>query len=284
MAAAADSATTKNDLLSREDVQNTPGADRTNSMAVITDNVPGAYMVHDMLHIRGGHQFSWLIDGVPVPNTNIASNVGPEVDPKDLDYVEVQRGSYDAAYGDRTYGVFNAVPRTGFERQEECEAVVSFGSYDQTNDQLNCGGHTQKFAYYGSVNGNRSNLGLETPVAQVMHDAANGYGGFGSLIYNVDAKNQLRLVFSARQDYFQIPNAGGIESQPFPYSPEASWWSRRWTAVYSSSRMRSGSPTRYINFFLGAHIQSQWAADRFFRSIISTVRTTTATRWTRPTR
>ena len=49
-----------------------PGADRTNSMAMITDYVPGAYMVHDMLHVRGGHQYSWLIDGVPVPNTNIA--------------------------------------------------------------------------------------------------------------------------------------------------------------------------------------------------------------------
>ena len=73
-------------------------------------------MVHDMLHIRGGHQYSWLIDGVPVPNTNIASNVGPQIDPKDIDYVEVQRGSYDAEYGDRTYGIFNVVPRTGFER------------------------------------------------------------------------------------------------------------------------------------------------------------------------
>jgi hypothetical protein len=207
-------------LVSRADVQSTPGADRTNSMAIITDYVPGAYMVHDMLHIRGGHQFSWLIDGVPVPNTDIASNVGPEVDPKDLDYVEVQRGGYDAAYGDRTYGVFNAVPRTGFERQKECEAVLSFGNYYQTNDQINCGGHTQKFAYYGSVSGNRTNLGLETPVAQIMHDAANGYGGFGSLIYNLDANNQLRFVVSVRQDFFQIPDAGGIETQPLPYSPE----------------------------------------------------------------
>ena len=208
-------------LVSRADVQSTPGADRTNSMAIITDYVPGAYMVHDMLHIRGGHQYSWLIDGVPVPNTNIASNVGPQVDPKDLDYVEVQRGSYDAAYGDRTYGVFNAVPRTGFERQEECEVVMSFGTYYQTNDQINCGGHTQRFAYYGSLNGNRSDLGLETPVAQVIHDAGNGYGGFGSLIFNEDHNNQFRLILSARQDFFQIPNAPGLEGQPYPYSPEA---------------------------------------------------------------
>ena len=45
---------------------------------MITDYTPGAYVVHDQLHIRGGHQVSWLLDGVPVPNTNIASNVGPQ--------------------------------------------------------------------------------------------------------------------------------------------------------------------------------------------------------------
>ena len=54
----------------------------------------------------------------------------------------------------------------------------------------------QRLAYYASVNGNRSDLGLETPVAQIIHDADNGYGGFGSLIFNADPKNQLRLVVS----------------------------------------------------------------------------------------
>ena len=212
---------TTTSLLSRLDIQTAPGADRTDSMAMITDNVPGAYMVHDMLHVRGGHQFTWLIDGVPVPNTNIADNVGPQIDPKDLDYVEVLRGSYDAEYGDRTYGIFNAVPRTGFERNKECEFVISLGSYFQTNNQINCGGHTQRFAYYGSLNGNRTDLGLETPVPQIMHDAANGYGGFADFIFNANPKNQLRLVTSLRQDYFQIPNPATSEiSQPFPYSPE----------------------------------------------------------------
>jgi hypothetical protein len=54
------------------------------------------------------------VDGVPVPNTNIASNIGPQFDPKDIDYLEVSRGGYGAELGDRTYGVFNVVPRTGF--------------------------------------------------------------------------------------------------------------------------------------------------------------------------
>src|ERR1700693_6273255 len=37
----------------RADIQRTPGADRTNSLAMITDYVPGAYFTHDQLHIRG---------------------------------------------------------------------------------------------------------------------------------------------------------------------------------------------------------------------------------------
>ena len=93
-----------------------------------------------MLHMRGGHQVEWLIDGVPIPNTNIATNLGPQIDPKDIDYLEVQRGSYDASYGDRTYGIFNIVPRTGFESNNEAELVTTFGNWFQTNDQLNFGG------------------------------------------------------------------------------------------------------------------------------------------------
>ncbi|MGA2078172.1 MAG: carboxypeptidase regulatory-like domain-containing protein, partial [Terriglobia bacterium] len=102
-------------MLSREDIRQTPGADRTNGLEMITDYVPAAYVTHDMLHMRGGHQVEWLIDGVPIANTNIATNLGPQIDPKDIDELEVFRGSYDADYGDRTYGIFNVVPRTGFE-------------------------------------------------------------------------------------------------------------------------------------------------------------------------
>jgi hypothetical protein len=192
-------------LVDRLDIALTPGADRTNSMAMITDYVPGAYMTHDMLHMRGGHQVSWLIDGVEIPNTNIASSLAAQIDPKDIDYLEIQRGSYTSDLGDRTYGIFNVVPRTGFERSRQAELVLSGGSFLQTDDQLNFGDHTEKFAYYASLNGSRSDYGLAPPVGQVLHDATNGSGGFASLIYNRTPKDQLRLVAQLRHDFFQIP-------------------------------------------------------------------------------
>jgi hypothetical protein len=199
-------------VVNRLDIERAPGADRSNSLAMITNFVPGAYVVHDQLHVRGGHQTTWAIDGVEIPNTNIASNLGPQIDPKDIDYLEVQRGSYQADQGDRTYGVFNVVPRTGFERDNQAELIASGGSYGQTNDYFSVGSHTERFAYYASVNGNRSDLGIETPVAQIIHDAQNGYGAFSTLIFNATPDDQFRFVFSARHDNYDIPNMPGQPS------------------------------------------------------------------------
>src|SRR6266705_3333990 len=48
-------------LVNRTEIAQTPGADRTNSLSIITDFTPGAYMVHDQLHVRGGHQVTWRL-------------------------------------------------------------------------------------------------------------------------------------------------------------------------------------------------------------------------------
>jgi outer membrane receptor protein involved in Fe transport len=193
-------------LISRRQIAETPGADQTNSLSMITNYVPGSYMVHDQLHIRGGHQVSWLIDGVPVPNTNIASNVGPQFDPKDIDYLEVQRGGYSAEYGDRTYGVLNVVTRSGFERDRQAELVASYGSFNRTEDQLSFGDHTDRFAYYGSISGNRTDLGLETSSVENLNNQSAGLSGFTSLTFNKTPNDQLRLVASSRGDHYHVPN------------------------------------------------------------------------------
>jgi outer membrane receptor for ferrienterochelin and colicin len=215
------SSATPTTLVSREDIERAPGASRSNSLAMITNFVPGAYVVHDQLHIRGGHQTTWAVDGVEIPNTNIASNLGPQIDPKDIDYLEVQRGSYEADQGDRTYGVFNVIPRTGFERTNQAEIVGSAGNFGQTNDYLSVGSHTDDFAYYASVNGNRSDLGIQTPVAQIIHDAEEGYGAFATFVYNANPENQLRLVTSVRRDDYQIPLSPGDTTNDAEHEADA---------------------------------------------------------------
>ncbi len=201
---AADSVTPTT-LITRQDIDQTPGASRTIGMEMITDYVPGAYMTHDMLHMRGGHQTSWLIDGIAIPNTKIASNVGPQIDPKDIDSLETQRGSYASEVGDRTYGVFNVLPRNGFERNRDGELLVSAGNFFSGETQLSLGDHNAATAWYASLTGSRSNYGLATPVAAIYHDATNSESGFVSLIRNQTPKDQLRLNAQYRQDHFQVP-------------------------------------------------------------------------------
>jgi hypothetical protein len=199
------SSSTTATLISRTSIAQMPGADGANSLAMITSTVPSAYIVHDQLHVRGGHQISWMLDGVPVPNTNIAANVGPQFDPKDIDYLEVQRGGYSAENGDRTYGVFNVVTRSGFERNRQAELTTSYGSFNNTDNQISFGDHSERLAYYGSFSGYRTDLGLETPITRVLHDQAAGLGGFGSIIFNKSASDQLRLVTSVRGDHYHVP-------------------------------------------------------------------------------
>jgi outer membrane receptor protein involved in Fe transport len=206
------SSSTPEAVVSRQQIAQTPGADGSNSLAIITNFTPGATLVHDQLHVRGGHQVTWAIDGVPVPNTNIATNVGPQFNPKDIDYVEEQRGSFSAEFGDRTYGVFNVATRTGFERSRQGELVTSFGNYNGTDDQLSFGDHNDKSAYYFSLNGNRTDHGLATPDSGNLHNLGSGEGLFTSLILNATPNDQFRFVGSARTDRYQVPNTADDEA------------------------------------------------------------------------
>ncbi len=203
-------ASTVQTMVSPQEIAQTAGADQTNSLAMITNFTPGAVMVHDMLHMRGGHQVNWFFDGIPVVNTNIAANVAPLINPKNVEELEIERGGFSSEYGDRTYGFFNVVTPSGFERHNEINLIATAGNFYSTDDQINIGSHTQRFAYYASIDGSRSELGLAPPVSQVIHDQGSGLGGFLSLLYNPDAHDQLRWIASVRQDHYQIPNADQV--------------------------------------------------------------------------
>jgi len=62
---------------SRQDIEDTPGADQTNNLAMDPRlRARGLHGSMTCFTFAGGHQYSWLIDGVPVPNTDIASEPG----------------------------------------------------------------------------------------------------------------------------------------------------------------------------------------------------------------
>jgi outer membrane cobalamin receptor len=235
--------------VSKADILQSPGAERATSMAFITNFVPGSYMLHDHLHMRGGHEVSWLVDGVPIPNTNISTNVGRQIDPKDIETVEVSRGGYSAKFGDRTYGMVNIVTRSGFEFENEGELTASYGSLNQTHDQLSFGGHSAQFAYYASVSGSRTDLGLEPPTMGVIHNQGAALGGFTSMTYNASPRDQLRLSASLRNDHYQIPNTS--EDQAAGYrdadAERDSFVNLSWVRTLSPGALLTISPFYHNN-------------------------------------
>lgn len=256
--------------VSPAEIAQTAGADQTNSLAMITDFTPGASMVHDMLHMRGGHQVNWFFDGIPVINTNIAANVAPLINPKNVAELETERGGFSSEYGDRTYGFFNVVTPSGFERNNEAELVLSAGNFDSTDDQFSLGGHTQKFAYYASLDGNRSNLGLATPAPQVIHDQESGTGEFLSLLYNPSAHDQMRWIFSGREDHYQVPNtpdqqSSGIRDVNAEQDELAGF---NWTHTFSAAASLSVSPYEHFNaaHYLGGPQDTPFVLDDNTRS------------------
>ena len=193
-------------LISREQIKTTPGAARSGSVRVITSYVPGSYLTHNILHVHGGHQVTWLVDGVPIPNTNTGVDVGTPFSTNDIDYLEAQRGSYSVEYGDRTYGLFSIVPRTGFGSNRQGELALIYGNFNTTDDFISFADHTKRFAYYTSLHGFRTDYGLATPGPEVRHDNAHGLGGFANLIFSPSRANQFRFNTSFERDNYQVPN------------------------------------------------------------------------------
>ncbi|HTS50304.1 MAG TPA: TonB-dependent receptor [Bryobacteraceae bacterium] len=182
-----------------------PGAEQMSSLRFITETAPGAFVLHDHLHVRGGHQIDWILNGVPIPNTNMSSNVGRTLDPKDIEEVQVSEGGYGAQSGDRTFAQINIFTRSGFEYNNDGDLTLTYGSFHQTNDQLNFGAHSTKFAYYVSATGNRTDLGLEPPVREIEHAVGSGEGLFTAMNYRLNDANQFAWTASFRNDRFQIP-------------------------------------------------------------------------------
>ena len=240
-------------LVSRLDIARTPGADRTNSLAMITDYVPGSYVTHDMLHIRGGHQTSLAARWRPHHQHQHRAQCRPAI--RSQRY-RLSRSQSRQLWRRVRRPHLRRVQRSAAHRLRAQSTKPNWCSAPaistRPTTQFSFGSHTERFAYYASVNGNRSDLGLQTPVPQVVHDAVNGFGGFGSFIFNADPSNQLRLVTSCARTIYQIPY------DPFPSDIETDHRGQRIQPAvpeYRPARRRARSRCAGEFSSLGAHLQ-----------------------------
>jgi hypothetical protein len=119
-------------LTHRLDIERQPDADRSGSLSMITNNVPGTYVMHDHLHARGGHGVTFEIDG----RAGAQQQPGDrrlQFDPKDVDYLESERGRSGGQL--RRPRVWRIQPRPAqrFEANKFGDATARYGNYNQAS-------------------------------------------------------------------------------------------------------------------------------------------------------
>jgi hypothetical protein len=169
--------------------------------------LPGAARgSNGVVHINGDHGvIDYLVDGVALPQA-LNREVGSEIDPNDISFVDVVEGAYPAQYGLRFGSVLNIATRSG-SGPAGFNGDVTYGSYGTLNQTLgyhaplgNGGG------YEIAVRDERSTRALDPPDFGSPHNNGSGTNQFArvTLAGSNNAFTDLTVIHSFQT--FQIPN------------------------------------------------------------------------------
>jgi outer membrane cobalamin receptor len=229
-------------LITRDEAWHVPGGLQIGSYAALLDTTPSTVMSHDLLHVRGGHQVSFEVDGVPVPSSTVGTNLALLFDPKNLSALEFQRGSYPASVGEGMFGVFNVVTRSGFERGRGGDAVIIAGQQGTIDAAVGYGDHSDRIAYFAQGSGNRTDFGLTPSSPEAVHNEHTGAGAAGKL-WTVPSKNDLlTATASLRADNYEIPYDPAAASGGPVQDERNGFVNGLWTRTVSASTVVSFAP------------------------------------------
>jgi hypothetical protein len=172
--------------------------------------LPGAARgANGIVHINGDHgDINYVVDGVPVPQA-LNREIGSEIDPADISFMDVLEGAYPAQYGGRFAAVVNIDTKASIG-PPGVNGYVSGGSnaaYDSDFDY-----HTPigKGSLVLAARAQRSARALDPPNFTAVHDNGSDLNQFVRYALPLDNDFLLASVAHSYQT-FQIPNdvAGG---------------------------------------------------------------------------
>lgn len=187
--------------------QTFPTAQPSRSMEQIIATAPGWTLdANNRLHARGlEYQVQYSIDGVPVTDT-IATAFANSPDPRNFRSMEVTTANIPAEYGNKLAGIIAINTRSGQEIPNSGNLTLSGGSFNTLEGAFSVGGHTQKFGYYLSAAGTRTDRFLDPPALENFHNKGRAAKGFLKLDYTPNQKDIFRFSFSLNGARFQVPN------------------------------------------------------------------------------
>jgi hypothetical protein len=190
--------------LNATDLARSPASD---SFPETLIQLPGtARGANGVVHMNGDHGvIDYVVDGVPLPQA-LNREIGSEIDPNDISFLDAIEGAYPAQYGLRFGSVLNISTRSG-SGPAGFDGSLNFGSY--TNVQQSLGYHAPigtGGGYDVAFSNSQTTRALDPPDFNSPHNNGSDTNQFARVTL-ADGNNSftdLTLIHSFRTD--QVPN------------------------------------------------------------------------------
>ena len=194
--------------LNTEQLGHSPAA---GSLPALLIQLPGAARgANGAVHINGDHgDVNYIVDGVQIPQ-ELNRNIGTEIDPNDISFVNILEGAYPAQYGERFASVIDVTTRNG-AGPAGFSASGDLGSFFSLDGDVAYHTPIGKGNLIVAVRGESSDRGLDPPNPQSPH---NSYANTNEFVRFTEPMGRDFLNFTLTHSYqaYQIPNdVGGGE-------------------------------------------------------------------------
>jgi outer membrane receptor protein involved in Fe transport len=198
-------------------IQRLPVANTAKAIESILLWSPGVVPDEDgRLHMRGEDaMLQYVIDGIPI-SMNQTRVYSPLLDANLIESADLLRGSLNPEYGVATSGVLNVTTRSGFDAASFANASYSYGSFHNTSQSVNYGGHFGgSLAYFLGYSNFSSDRYLD-PVSGFDPNHTNGSGNdyFGKINAILSSKTDLNILGYISSTKYQVPNGSYPDGTP----------------------------------------------------------------------
>ena len=191
-------------ILNATDLTHSPASDSFGETLI---QLPGAARgANGVVHMNGDHGvIDYVVDGVPLPQA-LNREIGSEIDPNDISFLDAIEGAYPAQYGLRFGSVLNITTRAG-TGAAGFDGSLRYGSYGDIDQSL--GYHAPLGSGGGldiAIRDERTDRALDPPDFDSPHNQGSNTNQFirVTLPSGTNDFTDLTLIHSFRT--FQIPN------------------------------------------------------------------------------
>ena len=178
------------------------------SQAIIFSTGGVAADGNGFFHPLGDHaQAMFLIDGQPISDQQ-SKVFSTQLPTSAIQSMEIDTGSVDAEFGDKTSLVAQVTTRSGLNAKKVLGNVDgTYGTFGTATGSIGLGWGNDKVGDFLAIDGVRSGRFLDTPEFLPIHNIGNSESFFDRVDYQFTPNDIVHLNLFAARNWFQIPNS-----------------------------------------------------------------------------